>query len=127
MNSYKLAATVHSEVNASVRYKSDQAQYGVPDRWEPARPGGFEDCDGYALAKRKRLLDAGWPVDKQALIICTTPEGTCHMVLMVDTDAGIYILDNMEDAPIPPSNLNYKWVGILWGKSWRHLRGFWPN
>ena len=33
MNSYKLAERINSDVNASVTYKTDLAQYGKPEHW----------------------------------------------------------------------------------------------
>ena len=119
-NSLALAERIHREVNASTQYRPD-----AKDVWQVA--GKYGDCEDYALAKRAKLLAAGWPVDKQALCICNTEDGECHMVLMVDTDAGVYILDNLRDEPVRPSDLKYKWLGILWGKSWRRLHGFWPE
>jgi len=119
-HSLALAERIHREVNASTQYRPD-----AKDMWQVA--GRYGDCEDYALAKRARLLSSGWPVDKQALCICNTEYGECHMVLMVDTDAGVYILDNLRDEPVKPSSLKYKWLGILWGKSWRRLHGFWPE
>lgn len=119
-NSYQLAERIHREVNASTQYRSD-----TKDTWQIA--GKYGDCEDYALAKREKLLAAGWSLDKQALCICKTGEGVTHAVLMVDTDAGVYILDNLHDAPVKPSALKYEWMGILWKKSWRRLHGFLPS
>ena len=38
--------------------KSRTASNGVPEFWVA---GQFGDCEDYALAKRKALLNAGWP------------------------------------------------------------------
>ena len=119
-NSLAIAERIHREVNVRVKYWPD-----AKDEWRIAGTSG--DCEDYALAKRQMLLDAGWSVDKQALCICKTGEGVTHAVLMVDTDAGVYILDNLHDAPVKPSALKYEWMGILWKKSWRRLHGFLPE
>ena len=47
MNSYKLAERINSDVNASVTYKTDLAQYGTPEHW--CLPTDFGDCEDYAL------------------------------------------------------------------------------
>lgn len=63
--SFELAAQIHRAVNSATDYASDAEQFGVPERWEPA--SGRGDCEDYALAKRSRLLAAGWPNDRMAL------------------------------------------------------------
>ena len=45
-NSYKLASRINSDVNASVKYKTDLGQYGVPEFWTVA--GKYGDCEDYA-------------------------------------------------------------------------------
>ena len=73
-NSYKLAERINSDVNASVEYRTDLAQYGKPEHW--CLPTAFGDCEDYALLKRKLLLEQGWPNDKLGLAVmlsaCTT-------------------------------------------------------
>ena len=64
--SFELAAQIHRAVNSATDYVSDSAQYGIPEHWEPA--SGRGDCEDYALAKRARLLAAGWPADRMALV-----------------------------------------------------------
>ena len=76
MNSYSVAERINSDVNASVKYKTDLGQYGVPEFWTMA--GKFGDCEDYALAKRSALLHAGWPKDKLGLCVCYTQSGEGH-------------------------------------------------
>lgn len=54
-NSYKLAERINRDVNASITYKTDLAQYGTPEHW--CLPSNFGDCEDYALLKRKLLLE----------------------------------------------------------------------
>ena len=68
MNSYSLAERINSDVNASVKYKTDLEQYGVPEFWTVA--GKYGDCEDYALLKRKMLIDAGFDRDKIHLCTC---------------------------------------------------------
>ena len=78
----------------------------------------------YALAKRARLLAAGWPADRMALVTCRQPGGVGHVVLYVDTDDGAFILDNTQERPVSPMMLDYEWEAMLCGGEWRELRGW---
>ena len=49
MNSYSVAERINSDVNASVKYKTDLEQYDTPEIWREA--GSFGDCEDYALLK----------------------------------------------------------------------------
>ena len=106
-NSYELAERIHKEVNASTQYRPD-----AKDTWQVA--GKYGDCEDYALAKREKLLAAGWPVDR-------TESGESHCVLYVETDKGGFILDNRHDVPMSPKELPYKWEGMLCGGGWRQV------
>ena len=122
MNNYNAAQRINSQVNASVTYKTDLAQFEVPEFWQEA--GKFGDCEDYALAKRSALLHTGWPKDKLGLCVCYTQSGEGHCVLWVDTDKGSFILDNNYAFPMKPSELPYKWESMLCDGVWRQLHGF---
>ena len=68
MSSYTLTERINSDVNASVSYKTDLAQYGKPEHW--CLPTAFGDCEDYALLKRAYLLEQGWDADKIHLACC---------------------------------------------------------
>lgn len=122
MNNYNAAQRINSQVNASVTYKTDLAQFEVPEFWQEA--GKFGDCEDYALAKRTALLQAGWPKDKLGLCVCYTQSGEGHCVLWVGTDKGSFILDNNYYFPMKPSELTYKWESMLCDGVWQQLHGF---
>lgn len=107
LNSYALAERINSQVNASVTYKTDLAQYAKSEFWIEA--GRFGDCEDYALLKRAYLLEQGWPAEKLNLCCCWDETNTYHCVLLIDTDKGFYILDNRQPCPIPPKSLPYRW------------------
>jgi len=122
MNTYELAVRVNHEVNSSVSYKTDIAQYGKPEHWEPAEEYG--DCEDYALLKRARLLACGWDRDKLGLVTCVLPTGQGHCVLWVSTQDGDYILDNRYQEPRNPELLDYHWEAMLCNGQWRQLLGW---
>ena len=122
MNNYNVAQRINAQVNASVTYKTDLAQFEVPELWQEA--GKFGDCEDYALAKRSALLHTGWPKDKLGLCVCYTQSGEGHCVLWVDTDKGSFILDNNYAFPMKPSELPYKWESMLCDGVWQQLHGF---
>ena len=121
MNKYETAARINREVNESVSYRTDAAQYGRPEHWECA--GAFGDCEDYALLKRAKLLDAGWDADRLGLVTCKAG-GVGHCVLWVDTNDGSFILDNIHHEPRTPSLLDYEWEAMLCNGQWRQLRGW---
>ena len=80
MNSYSVAERINSQVNASVTYKTDLAQYGTPEFWKEA--GAFGDCEDYALRKRELLLKAGFARKDLHLACCWCETGEYHAVLL---------------------------------------------
>ena len=122
LNSYSIAASINSTVNARVTYKADLEQFDTPEFW--CLPTNFGDCEDYALLKRKLLLEQGWHSDKLGLCVCYMPTGEGHCVLWVDTDKGSFILDNNYAFPVKPSELPYKWESMLCDGVWQQLHGF---
>ena len=123
-NSYVVADEINSLVNRSTTYMTDWQQYGLPEYWEAARPGCFEDCDGYALAKRGQLIATGWPLDKQMLCVCITETGEGHLVEAAETDRGWFIMDNRFAGLMNPLDLKYTWVSCLKGGKWKDLKSW---
>jgi len=114
VNSHSLAERINREVNASVSYKTDLAQYGKPEHW--CLPTAFGDCEDYALLKREQLIQQGFDEDKIHIATCWInyiADDTGHCVLIVETDKGQFILDNNLKDPVP---LNFEAVGYkyLW-------------
>lgn len=80
---------VNSRVNGSIRPKNDSP---AADVWSVDVSTG--DCEDYALTKRKRLLELGWPSRALRMAVATTPSGEGHAVLVVRTSKGDLVLDN---------------------------------
>lgn len=122
MDKYNVAESINLEVNSKVQYVPDIDNYGTEEYWVEAIDRG--DCEDYALAKRARLLEAGWSLDSLLLCLCRTEDGGYHCVLWVDTDKGGYILDNRYTWPMVPDSLPYTWISILRGGKWYELSGW---
>jgi len=58
---------------------------------------GYGNCKDYALAKRKDLAAAGFPILALRMAIVITPREKRHAVLTVATDKGDFVLDNLEN------------------------------
>jgi hypothetical protein len=107
---------VQSHVNNTVRYMENGRQFGMADIWEVADREG--DCKDIALAKRKRLMELGWPPESLRMALAYTETGEMHAVLTVDVSTqegrrGTYVLDN-RFAHVEPwqvmSQFGYRWV-----------------
>jgi predicted transglutaminase-like cysteine proteinase len=120
---------INRSVNHAITPMTDRDLYGVEEFW--TRPvmqkGGREygDCEDYALEKRAQLIAAGWSPDALALAIAVAPRIGLHATLIVQTDQGDLVLDNMHDEPQQLSRLNYAWVArqargslVNWASAW---------
>lgn len=103
---------VNQYVNGRVRQRSDTANYGVADYWElPLESGnGAGDCEDYALEKRKLLAEKGIPENALSIALVQTGWGEAHAVLLVRTDKGDYVLDNLSSWIQPWKDVSYTWL-----------------
>lgn len=104
---------VQHYVNDKVRYVDDMDDYGKAEFWEIANTRG--DCEDFALAKRERLLEMGWPAEALRMATAVDERGELHAVLTVDvtTPAGrraTYVLDNRFADVEPWQQLSYRWL-----------------
>jgi predicted transglutaminase-like cysteine proteinase len=85
---------VNTYFNTKIVPETDQQLYGVAEYW--TYPHGFGDCEDIALAKRRQLIQQGWPVSALLMTVVKDTDGEGHAVLMVRTDRGDMILDNQD-------------------------------
>lgn len=81
-------------VNRSIRYRPDAAE-----KWSVNVSSG--DCEDFALTKRYRLTQMGYPSSALRLAVGHTKDGTYHAVLVVRTSSGELVLDNLTDSVLP--------------------------
>lgn len=124
---FALLNRVNQRINMQIRPRDDIENYGVAEYW--ALPltveGSAEgDCEDYALEKRQALLAAGLPESALFLAVGHSAATGRHAVLVVSTDQGDYVLDNMTPYILPWGETPYQWQlrqvpGNL--LSWRHI------
>ena len=100
---------INKWVNETVKPITDLEHWGVVERWNYP-DDGYGDCEDYVLAKRRLLMQAGWP--RQALLITVVRDkrGDGHAVLTVKTDRGELILDNQNAEILLWSETGYRFV-----------------
>lgn len=101
----------NDQVNRAIAQKTDAEAYGAPEFWSlPIAAGArYGDCEDYVLEKRRALLAAGVPQRALSIAVVNTPEGDVHAVLLVETAAGAYVLDNLTPWVLPWTKTAYRW------------------
>lgn len=124
---FALLNRVNQRINMQIRPRDDIETYGVAEYWAlPLTVEGTAegDCEDYALEKRQALLEAGVPDSALFLAVGHSAATGRHAVLVVSTDQGDYVLDNMTPHILPWGETPYQWQlrqvpGDL--LSWRHI------
>ncbi|MCT4654827.1 MAG: transglutaminase-like cysteine peptidase [Cohaesibacter sp.] len=100
---WQTLVTINSHVNSQIQPVED----GPVDSWQPYVTQG--DCEDYALTKQRELLRAGWPSDSLLITTAYLPDGVYHAVLVVRTNKGEFVLDNLNPAILPWQSVGYRW------------------
>jgi predicted transglutaminase-like cysteine proteinase len=111
-------------VNSRIRPITDQAHWGVVDRWD-FPDDGFGDCEDYQLLKRRMLAERGLPRRALLMTVVIDETNAGHAVLTVRTDQGDFILDNKTDAIRPWRRTGYSFIKRAGqdGQTWVSLEG----
>jgi predicted transglutaminase-like cysteine proteinase len=115
---------VNEFVNSRVIFTPDFEQWNQEDRWEDALETGKEDCDGYAIAKMRKLLALDWPREQLKLGLCNVETGEYHCVLVVTFDGEDWVLDNRYAEPMQWELMPYTWdrFYLLGERKWRKFK-----
>ena len=98
---------VHAVVNTFIAPRPDPA--GQPETpWDDEATAG--DCSEYALAKRSRLLDVKVPSSALLLAVAQLATDEEHLVVVVATDRGEFVLDNLQPEIVRWDELHYRWI-----------------
>lgn len=105
---------VNSAVNRKIRPRNDR----TIDTW--TLEASYGDCEDYAITKRARLIKEGIPAGALRLAFAKTRKGENHAVLVVRTDKGDYVLDNLVSSirPIAQSGLRFISMSTANPKKW---------
>ena len=104
-----LANRINRAVNRQVREISDQRQYKRREYWAlPTRRGG--DCEDFALLKKRELQRAGIAADRLLIATVLDRRRQAHAVLVLRTDRGDYVLDNLTSRIKPWTKTGYSFI-----------------
>jgi predicted transglutaminase-like cysteine proteinase len=92
---WKQLQRINRDVNEEIEPISDMEQWNTLEKWSYPTTGKG-DCEDYVLEKRRRLVEAGWPMQSLLITVVREKNGNGHAVLTVKTDRGDFVLDNQE-------------------------------
>lgn len=118
---------LNRQINMSIRPRTDAALYGVNDYWALPLSDhvGQGDCEDFVLEKRRALRAAGMPAAALSIAVVGTKTDVTHAVLLVNSDKGVLVLDNLTPGVQRLSQVQYRiiarqafgspslWVGAL--------------
>ncbi len=105
----ELANRVNRAINLRVREISDERQYKTAEHWAlPTQRGG--DCEDFALLKKLELQRAGIAPDRLLIATVLDRKRRAHAVLVLRTDEGDFVLDNLTSRIKPWDKTGYSFL-----------------
>ena len=101
---------VNTEVNRAIIAYRPSDETVATEKWLISPE--FGDCNDYAVTKRHKLLAKGWPARNLLLAEVVVPSGEHHLVVVVRTDKGDLVLDNLNATLRSPAKTRYQWVRV---------------
>lgn len=105
-----LLARVNQWVNRAIAYVGDDRNYRQRDFWATAEQTiarGKGDCEDFAILKMQMLRAAGIDAERMKLVLLRDLAANAdHAFLLVQTDAGKLVLDNVTDQLYDGSQAN---------------------
>ena len=104
---------IDRDINTRMTPASDEEAFGASDVW--ALPlseglGSRGNCKHYVMEKRRALIDVGLPASALSIAVVRTSQGVTHAVLLVSTDRGEFVLDNLSPWVVPWRQAGYTWL-----------------
>jgi predicted transglutaminase-like cysteine proteinase len=106
---WKQLLRINRDVNTEIDPVSDMEQWNTLEKWSYPT-SGKGDCEDYALEKRRRLIEAGWPRQSLLMTVVREKNGNGHAVLTVKTDRGDFVLDNQEARVKAWTDTGYRFI-----------------
>lgn len=94
------------EVNRSVNDQISPSREEAIWRINPPRG----NCNDYVVSKRHQLLALGLPSSALLISVVRTVAGEGHLVLVLRTDRGDLVLDNLVDSIRDAGQVPYSWI-----------------
>lgn len=94
--------SVNRQVNARIQPSNRD------DDWRINPASG--NCNDYVVSKRHELLARGMPSSALLINVVKTQAGEGHLVLIVKTDRGEFVLDNLVGEIRPTRDTRYVWI-----------------
>lgn len=107
-NNWQQLVSVNAYYNQNVVPVTDQDLYQVAEFW--TYPNGYGDCEDFALAKRRDLINSGWHPSTLMIAVVKEANGNGHAVLLARTDRGDMVLDNQDGVIKLWSDTPYKFI-----------------
>ncbi len=101
-----LITMVNNRVNRTMRERNDSG----PDVWTVNASSG--DCEDFALTKRSQLIRAGVPAGALRMAVVVTQRGVGHAVLVVKTNRGEFVLDNLRRSIVKRNQTGYAFLRV---------------
>ena len=110
----KKLQSINVAVNQWIKPMDDKITTGKTDVWTyPTRQG---DCEDFAIAKRKKLISAGFKPANLRFTVVKQRNGQGHLVLTVRTNQGDFVLDNLRNDVRKWNKTGYRFVKIQDGE-----------
>ena len=106
----ELLKRINHRVNSSIVAKPKAYGSNLENTWTIAPDQG--DCNDYAVTKRHELLKRGLPSSALRLSVTKTAAGVGHLVLVVVTTKGDFVMDSLADTIQPWQTTDYRWLKI---------------
>lgn len=93
---------INRDVNQRIRPVKQTSEWQI----DPA----VGNCNDYVVTKRHELMAAGLPASALLIAVVKTPAGEGHLVLIVRTDRGDLVLDNLTGEIRRRGETAYAWL-----------------
>lgn len=97
---------VIAEVNAAVNRRIQPVTSTAAWRIDPLSG----NCNDYVVTKRHELMARGLPASALLIATARTARGEAHLLLVLRTDRGERVLDNLTDEVLPPARTSFTWL-----------------
>ena len=100
---------VNNWANQNIKPMADMKHWGTVNKWYYA-DDGYGDCKDYVIVKQRKLIEAGLPREALLITIVWTRQNQGHAVLIVRTDKGEFVLDNLSKQVVLWTKAPYDYV-----------------